>query len=372
MHRKAIIVCLDGCGPEYLHSSEVPFLKQVGEEGYCSEGNSVIPSVTNVNAVSILTGRYPEEHGITTNYYFDRKTGQEVYLESPSFIKTGTLLDWGTKMGLRTALLSSKDKLRPLLDRSATISFSAEKPLPWVMNVLGPPPPIYSVDVDIWLIKALGELIRKEDLTLVYVMTTDYTMHKYAPEEKESKYHMEGIDQALQETMEILDSRGEEVLLCVTADHGMSEKDRAINLKLVLRRHGISAIINTVIADRYVVHHSNLGGAVYVYLKKADDASKCFEVLKETEGIESVLPRDQASKLYHLDQTRIGDSLVLGKKNYVIGPVKHEITEVSLRSHGSLHERRIPIIINQPQSELEGPLCRNIDIASVVINWCMG
>ena len=371
MGKRVIIVCLDGCGPEYLHSSRVSFIKRLGEEGCYLEGNSMIPSVTNVNAVSILTGKYPEEHGITTNYYFERETGREVYMESPEFIKTSTLLEQGVEMGLRTALLTSKDKLRSLLNRGATTSFSAEKPLPWVTRLLGPPPPIYSVNVDIWLMKALRELMLKEGSPLVFVMTTDYAMHKYAPEDKESKRHMEGIDEALRGTMETLEARGEEVLLCITADHGMSEKDRAVNPELVLKAHGISSRMNTIIADRYVVHHRNLGGAAYIYLKNADDASKCLKVLRETEGVESALHVDQASKLYHLDKMRMGDFLVLGKKNYVFGLTEHETTEVSLRSHGSLHERRVPIIVNLPKSELEGPLCENKDLASLVLNWYM-
>lgn len=370
MSRIAIIVCIDGCGLEYLHSSRVSFIKCIGEKGCYLEGNSMIPSVTNVNAVSILTGKYPEEHGITTNYYFDRKTGQEVYMESPNFIKTSTLFERGMKMGLKTALLTSKDKLRSLLSQGATTSFSAEKPLSWLVRLLGSPPPIYSVDVDIWLIKALRELILKESPTLVFAMTTDYAMHKYAPEEKESKRHMDGIDEALRETVETLEARGEEVLLCITADHGMSKKDKAVNLELVLKAHGVSSRMNTIIADRYVVHHRNLGGAAYVYLKNANDISKCFEVLVEAEGVESALPLAQASKLYHLDKVRIGDFLVLGKKNYVFGLIEQETTKVSLRSHGSLYEKRVPIIVNLPKSEFGAPLYENKDLASLIMSWC--
>lgn len=212
--------------------------------------------------------------------------------------------------GLKTALLTSKDKLRSLLDRGTAISFSAEKPAPWLMRTLGSPPSIYSVDADIWLLKALREVALREDAALMCVVTTDYAMHKYRPGDPGSKRHMEGIDQALQETVEALETRGEEVLLCVTADHGMSEKNRAVNLELILKEHGIKAKMNTIIADRYVFHHSNLGGAAYIYLKDMEDAAKGYEVLQEVEGVEVVLRRDQAARLYHLDETRIGQQCV--------------------------------------------------------------
>jgi phosphonoacetate hydrolase len=361
MGRKAIIVCLDGCGPAYLHSSGVSLLKRIGDEGCYLEVESMIPSVTNVNAVSLLTGAYPEVHGITTNYYFDRKTGREVFMESPDFIKTHTLLETGVSMGLKTALLTSKEKLRSLLHRGAATSFSSEQPPSWLTRRLGPSPDIYSVDVDLWLMKALREVIRKDDVDLVYAMTTDYTMHKYAPEDRESQRHMEGIDDELQETLDFLEARGDEVLLCVTADHGMSAKN--------LAAEGISSKMNTIIADRYVVHHRNLGGAAYIYLKNVGDADKCLEVLNEAEGVESALPLDLASKRYHLDRTRIGDVLVLGKQNTVFGLIEQTTNEISLRSHGSLYERRVPLIINQQRSALRTPLNENKDVASAVMKW---
>lgn len=369
MTRRVIIVCLDGCGPEYLHASRVPFLKRVGDEGCYREVESMIPSVTNVNAVSLLTGTYPKVHGITSNYYFDRVTSQEVFMESPGFIKTRTLLETGTSMGLKTALLTSKEKLRTLLHRGATTSFSSEQPPSWLTNRIGPSPAIYSVDVDLWLMKALREVIRKDDVDLIYVMTTDYTMHKYTPDDRESRRHMEGIDAEIQETLDFLEAKGDEVFLGVTADHGMSAKDYAVNLERILAMEGIPSRMNTIITDRYVVHHRNLGGAAYIYLKNAEDIGKSVAVLNEVKGVESVLILDEASKRYHLDRTRIGDILVLGTQNTVFGLTEQTIIEVSLRSHGSLYERRVPLIINQPRSELEGSLNENKDVASTVLTW---
>ena len=132
MSRKAILICIDGCGLDYLE--EVTFFSK---RGCFFEGNSMVPSVTNVNNVSILTGKYPDEHGITSNYYYDRETGKEVYMESPKFIRAKTLLERATENGLKAALLTSKDKLRTLVGRRAKISFSAEIPEKWVVKKLG-------------------------------------------------------------------------------------------------------------------------------------------------------------------------------------------------------------------------------------------
>jgi len=367
MAKKALLICLDGCAPEYLRLGGASFLHRVGVEGTHVEGDSMIPSVTNVNNVSILTGSYPERHGLTSNYYFDRQTGREVYMESPRFIREESILERLAGRGLKTALLTSKDKLRRLLNRGASISFSAERPVPWVTEKIGSAPNIYSADVDIWLMKALREVMAEEKPDFAYVATTDYTMHKYPPGHPESRRHISGVDRAIQETVEYLEMEGEEVLLCVTADHGMSEKERAGNRERTLRRAGIRSHMNTIIADRYVVHHSNMGGSVYIYLQDTDTLRVAAETLEAAEGVEEVLTREDASNLYHLDVERIGDLLVLGRKNFVFGLIDQEAEDVTLRSHGSLYERRVPIIVNQPG--LGERLRENKDLFHVVEDW---
>lgn len=369
MGRKAIILCLDGCGPDYLSLSNMPFLRSIAREGLFVEGGSMIPSVSNVNHVSILTGKYPREHGVTGNYYVEDGTWREVYMESPRFIKVSSLLEEAGGLGLRTLLLTSKDKLRSLLSRGASTSFSAEKPPPWARRVFGPPPSVYSMDIDLWLMKMFKEVMLRRKLDLAYVSTTDYVMHKYGPGEGESKRYLEEVDGVLADLTETLEGKGEEVLLCVTADHGMNEKRRAVNLELILRRLGVDSKMNPIIKDLYVEHHQNLGGSAYIYLRRKEDLRKALQAIMEAEGVEAASTRKQASALYHLDESRIGDLLVLGGKSYVFGSVGEDVKEVSVRSHGSLHEGRVPIIVNIPRSELHETLKENKDMAPLVLNW---
>ena len=370
MAKAAILICIDGCGPEYLRDAR--FIRHLGNEGFSSTGNSMIPSVTNVNNVSILTGEYPEVHGITSNYYYDRATGREVYMESPDFIRARTLLEVGADVGLKTALLTSKDKLRSLLNRGAHISFSAEAPPGWVARRIGDPPHIYSVDVDIWLLKAAKEVMLRESPDLMYVATTDYAMHKYAPQHSEAKRHTRGIDEAIQELVEEVERHKDEFLICITADHGMSDKRRAVNLELVLREHGICSKLNPIIADRYTLHHMNLGGAVYIYLEDLMDLPRAIEVLRDTEGVEMVLTKEQASRRFHLDEERIGDIMVLGRKDYVFGLINEEVQDISLRSHGSLHEMKVPLIVNLPRSEISEEPQENKDLVAIIVRWLIG
>ncbi len=367
--RTAILLCIDGCSPDYIRKSDMPFLRRIGEEGFSSIGASMIPSVTNVNNVSIITGKYPAEHGITSNYYYDRATGVETYMECPDFIKAKNMLELGFEKGLRTALLTSKDKLRTLLNLGASITFSSERPPPWIVEKIGPPPPIYSIEVDLWLLKALREIMVAEKPDLVYVSTTDYAMHKHHPSDAESRSHMKGIDEALEATVRELENGGEDVLICVTADHGMNDKRRVIDLESVLGEHGVLSKMNPIIKDRYVAHHSNLGGSAYLYLKDISETQKTIDVLSDIEGVEAVLVAEEACKAYHLDAARVGDFLVLGERDYAFGLTGEEVLDISVRTHGSLHEAQIPVIMSKPIRSLDEPVEENKDLAQHLLRW---
>ena len=106
--RKVLYVVVDGLGPDYLHLSDTPNLDRMIREGNYREGSGVIPSVTNVNNASVATGSFPDEHGITTNYYFDRAQNQGVFMETPDFLLRPTILEKTTERGLKAGLISSK------------------------------------------------------------------------------------------------------------------------------------------------------------------------------------------------------------------------------------------------------------------------
>jgi phosphonoacetate hydrolase len=71
---KILIALFDGFGPEYLDKSDMPALKRIAAAGGVKIGKGMMPSVTNVNNASLITGTFPDQHGITTNFYYDPKT----------------------------------------------------------------------------------------------------------------------------------------------------------------------------------------------------------------------------------------------------------------------------------------------------------
>ncbi len=339
MPQTTIVIMVDGLDPEYLETCSMPILRQLAADGFMLEGKAMVPTVTNVNNVSLITGSYPRDHGITTNYWFNQQTASELYMESGEFIETETMFQRAAAQGARSLLVTAKDKLRRLLSDGATLTVSSEQPPEWVAQGVGPPPNIYSLEVNQWVIDAGRYILGQEHYDLVYLTTTDYAMHTYAPRQPESAKHLSLLDEAIGKLVDSLP----QVQVLITADHGMSAKSQLIDLPGELARRGIRSQAVPIIKDRYTVHHSNLGGCIYLYLE-AGDRESALDVLNDIEGVDEALPREEAAQRFRLMSDRIGDIVALGSPDVVFGDPKEVALPPNLRSHGSLHEQRVPII----------------------------
>ena len=340
MSRKILVVCLDGFGPEYLDATPTPNLDRMAEAGLSVTARSVIPSLTNVNNISLITGTPPSCHGITANYCLDPATGAEVFMEAPEFVMQPTILARAKQAGQSTALLATKDKLMPMLQSGADFCCTAQSPDGEMIDKVGPAEEIYSAAINHWLFRSLRVVLQERDPDIVYCSTTDFIMHKYAPDHEESQKHIVGIDAILGDIMD--DNPNREVY--VTADHGMNAKSHGIDLEKVLTGGDITARAVPLIMDRYTAHHGGLGGVAYVHLGDATCLGEAVQLLRETSGIEGAYPRDEAAQQFDLMSQRIGDVMVLGDKDTVFGTFDAVHAEVNLRSHGSRHESAVPII----------------------------
>lgn len=358
MRRKILIICIDGFGPDYLEGSSTPNIDRMASAGSFVIGRSVIPSVTNVNNASIITGAPPSVHGITSNYWFDRVTGEEKYMESAGFLCTPTILERARHLGKSTALLTCKEKLSHLLDTGSDYTLAAENPDEGMVGKIGPAPGIYTSEINLWLLKALRVLLREQDPDVVYCSTTDFVMHKYGPDQEESLRYIRDLDSLLGKILDDHPSR--ETYL--TADHGMTAKTCGVDLQRVLEGEGIRARSIPIIKDLYTEHHQNLGGASYVYVERQDLISEAAGILAQSKGVEEVFLREDAAKQFDLMADRIGDLLALGGRDTVFGSFDKAEMGVQVRSHGSRYEGEVPIIAFGSKSST--PYRKNYDIVA--------
>ncbi len=127
-----VVVCVDGCEQDYINQAiqakAVPFLESLARRGTVLSGNCVMPSFTNPNNLSIVTGAPPSVHGICGNYFFDQEQQKEVLMNDAKYLRAPTVLAEMAVAGKKVAVVTAKDKLRSLLGHGLKgICFSAEK-----------------------------------------------------------------------------------------------------------------------------------------------------------------------------------------------------------------------------------------------------
>jgi phosphonoacetate hydrolase len=353
-------------------------------------GDCVVPSFTNPNNLSIVTGAPPSVHGICGNYLYDRESGQEVMMNDPKFLRAETILATFSKAGAKVVVVTAKDKLRKLLGHGMAggICFSSEKADQVTMaehgiaDVLGlvqrPVPDVYSAELSEFVFAAGVALMRTQRPDVMYLSTTDYIQHKHAPGTPGANAFYSMMDRHLG----ALDEMG--CVIALTADHGMNAKTKMDGTPDVIylqdRLDGWLGVgrARTIlpITDPYVVHHGALGSFATVYLAE-EDLSRAMALIASVPGIERVLSREEAASAYELPADRIGDLVVVSQRFTVIGTSasKHDLSalEVPLRSHGGVSEQRVPLILNRriegaERETDEGRRWRNFDAFDLALN----
>jgi phosphonoacetate hydrolase len=385
-----VVVCVDGCEPDYLAQAtfggHMPWMKRVLAEGTSIVADCVVPTFTNPNNLSIVTGAPPSVHGICGNYLFDTASGTEVMMNDPKWLRAPTILAALAGAGQRCAVVTAKDKLRRLLGKGMQgICFSSEKAdavtedengITGVLDLVGMGvPDVYSAGLSEFVFAAGVQLMKTRRPDVMYLSTTDYIQHKHAPGDEGANAFYAMMDRYLGE----LDAMG--CVIALTADHGMNAKVRmdaqpdVIYLQDVLDGWlGVAAArVILPITDPYVVHHGALGSFATVYLPDGADAATLAARLAALRGIEVVLTREQASERFELPADRIGDLVVVSERSVVIGTAaaRHDLSalEVPLRSHGGISEQRVPLILNRRIEGLDPQRrWRNFDAFDLALN----
>jgi phosphonoacetate hydrolase len=386
----AVVVCVDGCEPDYIAQAvaggHMPWMKRVLGSGSAVIADCVIPSFTNPNNLSIVTGVPPAVHGICGNYLYDSENGVEVMMNDPKWLRAPTLLAALADAGCTVAVVTAKDKLRKLLGHKLRgMCFSAEKAdqvtreehgIEEVLQLVGLPlPSVYSAQLSEFVFAAGVKLIQRYRPDVMYLSTTDYVQHKHAPGSPEANAFNAMMDRYLGE----LDAAG--CAIVVTADHGMNAKTRLDASPNVIYLQDLldewlgakRARVILPITDPYVVHHGALGSYATIYLPPGTAAAALAARLAALRGIELVLTREEAAQRFELPADRIGDLVVVSIHSVALGGAraKHDLSglDAPLRSHGGLSEQAVPLVMNRSIPGLDANRrWRNFDAFDWVLN----
>ena len=379
LNQTSIVICLDGSQKEYIDEASklnlTPNLDDIIQKGEYLMAHSAIPSFTNPNNISIVTGQPSSVHGICGNFFYTPETGKEVMMNDPQYLRAPTIFEKFYQAGAKIALVTAKDKLRTLLgnglkfSENRTICFSAEKSdqatkiengIDNVNDWLGMPvPEVYSQDLSEFVMAAGVKLMEEFKPDIMYLSTTDYIQHKYAPGHEVANKFYSMFDKYIGQ----LDEIGATII--ITADHGMKPKSKedgspnAIFLQDHLddkfNKNKTKVILP--ITDPYVVHHGALGSFATIYLEDKNDLEDVMMEIKKIKDIEVVLNKEEGCSQYNLPKDRMGDIICMSSEFMTIGSSKdkHNLSGLNepLRSHGGLHEREVPFIVNKKMPQID-------------------
>jgi phosphonoacetate hydrolase len=392
--KPTVVICLDGSEPGYIEEAVkvgvAPTFARFMKEGAHVHANSVIPSFTNPNNLSIITGRPPSVHGIAGNYFYDAANDREVMMNDPQFLRSPTILAGMFEAGFKVAAVTAKDKLRSLLSHGLdyaggrAIAFSSEKAdqatikdngIDNLLNFVGLPlPEVYSAGLSEFVFAAGVKLVKHHRPDLMYLSTTDYIQHKVGPGTRIANEFYAMIDRYLAQ----LDALGCNVV--ATADHGMNDKYTPDGKPDVLYLQDLfdewvgegKARVILPITDPYVAHHGSLGSFATIYTPPGRDVGELIKKLQDTPGVELALSRNAACNRFELPTDRVGDIVVISTRHKVLGTsrARHDLSGLTepLRSHGGVTEERVPMISNRKIVLPAGHLLRNFDVFDVALN----
>ncbi len=384
-----VVVCVDGCEPAYLDEAiaagAVPYLASLRATGTWAIADGVMPSFTNPNNLSIVTGVPPAVHGICGNYFYDPDAGVEVMMNDPKYLRADTILAALAGAGARVAVVTAKDKLRRLLghgmrgicfsSENADETTDAEHGITDVVAMVGRPvPSVYSADLSEFVFAAGAALMDRARPDVMYLSTTDYIQHKHAPGTAEANAFYRMMDGYLARLA------GAGATIALTADHGMSAKTDASGApQIVYLQDALdgwlgagAARVILPITDPYVVHHGALGSFATVYLPSRGRPDDVAAKVAALPGIAVVLDRAAACARFELPFDRMGDLVVVSRRDVVVGTSasRHDLSglDAPLRSHGGLSEQRVPFVLSRPVRRAPAARLRNYDIFDVALN----
>ena len=388
--KPVVVVCIDGGDPEYFDSGIqdgiIPNIEDFMKNGFYAVSKGSMPSFTCPNNMSIVTGSEPVTHGISGNFYLDRSTGEPVVMTGPELLRTCSIMSEFSRKGARVVSITAKDKLRRQLQKGmdlsgGSVSMSSqfadqctmkENGIEDALGFVGQPQPdMYSADLSLFVLDSGIKFLEEKRPDILYLSLTDFIQHTHAPGTPVANQFYSDMDARFGRLREL------GAVVALTADHGMGDKanengePNVIWLQDILDKElgeGLTKVI-CPITDAFVGHHGSLGGFVRVYITGETKRERILEITENITGIEKVWTAENVAEELELPVDREGDIAIAGDKKTVIGgrQLDHDLSALKgqrLRTHGSLHEAHVPIVLSEPLNDAYARKAEQIPLRS--------
>jgi predicted AlkP superfamily pyrophosphatase or phosphodiesterase len=339
--QKTVVIDIVGLSSSLI-GEQTPFLKKYIESRFLTTIKPMLPAVTTAVQSTYLTGKWPADHGIVGNGWYDREDSEVKFWkqsnklvqaesiwvkakkEDPNF--TCAQMFWWYNMYSgadysvtpRPNYLADGRKLPDCYSHPAELRDELQHQLGQfpLFQFWGPGANIKSTR---WIADA--SIITDEKynptLTLIYLPHLDYCLQKFGPNFSSIATELREIDAEIEKLVTYYEKTGAKIILL--SEYGIAPVNNPIHLNRLFREAGLLQIREErglelldagaskafVVADHQVAH---------VYINDVSVTDKVKAILDKAPGIELILDQE-AQKNHHINNTRAGDLVLMAKEN---------------------------------------------------------
>lgn len=336
---KTVVIDIVGLSANLI-GEHTPFLSEYVKSRHTTPIKPVLPAVTTTSQSCYVTGKWPSEHGIVANGWYDREDAEmKFWKQSNKLVKAEKIWEAAkrhdpsftcSKMFWWYNMYSTADfsvtprpqyhadgvKAPDCYTYPASLRDELQQDLGQfpLFNFWGPNANIKSTK---WIADASLWVDRKHDptLTLIYLPHLDYCLQKFGPDFSKISKELNQTDQVVADLVRHYEAKNTRIILL--SEYGINPVHRPIHINRILREEGLISIRTErwyelldagaskafAAADHQIAHIYINDPAVKAQVKKR---------LEQTEGIELVLD-EEGKKAHHIDHERAGDLVAIAK-----------------------------------------------------------
>ena len=399
MKKKLLLISLDA-----MIGKDIEILKTLPTFGPILEKASIVksvetvyPSMTYTAHASIVSGTYPEKHGVITNEVFTPLVNQAPWYELRSQNKAQILPElakengyttfvnsWPTLVGAEVDYLVQRAGIHyPKEEQESEIRKNSNDVLTqemwdycaeaWTL------PNYYSTDKFSALASKYVINRYQPDLTLMHMTLPDHYRHSYGVLSEKLVDAYKYLDDMLAIVVDELKAQGlyEQTTFVFCSDHGQVDIDMSVNANKLLIENGLLTVDENGKMTDWKAYIQSSAVSAHVYLKDSTDEALVKEVYQLLDAnrdllyIDHIFTREQVKKTYRLDgdfsfvlESKEGSSFGFNIMADYQNPIMNEDYRVSRGTHGHIPSKgEQPCLILSGPGVLEG---KELSVAKVV------
>ena len=304
-NKYVIVISFDAVSEEDLEflSKQPNFSKLIKNGALIKNVESVYPSLTYPAHVTIVTGKYPKNHGVINNTVLDFKNDNPDWYWYRKYIKGDTIFDLAEKSGMKTCSILWQVTARSKITYNMPEIFCTKRYDNQILKSALAGSKIYQVNMnkrfgylrqgmeepylDNFATEVAKKTIRelKPNLILLHLIDSDSQKHKYGIENKEVIESLKRHDERLGEIIESLKLAGiyEDSTIIALGDHSQINVNNVIKLNSILMKNDLINVNGNKIKS-YKAIAKSCDGSRYIYLKNKKDVEtrkKVRDILNE-------------------------------------------------------------------------------------------